>query len=505
MALRFLLVPDAGAARRVRRLIAERGARTGVVVGTWPELVEWARRSYLLPEVADDWDPVFAKALGKLKAAFWAESVKVAPVETAAAVGAALEAVLSASEPGGDSSQLKLDGLAERPRRHLADLLRLAEALGGRLPPELEAIRELLAAKREDALHTLRVERVDGVPALTRWQRALIEKLNRDAAVDADPSLLGVLSQVLADAGEPAPGALGVLQSSLYQPGDLKAPLDESVQWLGVRDFLQEAEVAAGMVQRLLAEEPELKAADIGLLLPDDFEYSVAVEDAFRLGGLALSGLPAERWRRDLGREAVFHFLYCRQKPAPAMALAVVLSSPLMPWSREAGAVLAQSVMDGDYELKAPKNASAEARAMLALLREGDTEASTLAAALKAFAGSLGAPEELAGHLVQARSAVEGLCAALAGATGDRVECAQAVGDAEAADLRGGAGLQSRGCHGLAGIAGAVAAGAAADRARVRAGSVSGGAPTECGVLGRGPCGHRPLHRAAGRDTGRGA
>ena len=85
------------------------------------------------------------------------------------------------------------------------------------------------------------------------------------------------------------------------------------------------------------------------------FEYAVAVEDAFRLGGLALSGLPVERWRRDLGREAVFHFLYCRQKPAPAMAIAVCLSSPLMPWSAESGAELAQTVMDGDYELKPPK------------------------------------------------------------------------------------------------------------------------------------------------------
>ena len=130
------------------------------------------------------------------------------------------------------------------------------------------------------------------------------------------------------------------------------------MQWLGVRDFLQEAEVAAGMVQWLLAEDSKLKPADIGLLLPDEFEYAVAVEDAFRLGGLALSGLPAERWRRDLGREAVFHFLYCRQKPAPAMALAVCLSSPLMPWSREQGAVLAQDVMNGDYDLEAPKTAS---------------------------------------------------------------------------------------------------------------------------------------------------
>ena len=47
-ALSFLLVPDASAARRVRRLMAEQGARSGVVVGTWPELVEWARRSYLV-------------------------------------------------------------------------------------------------------------------------------------------------------------------------------------------------------------------------------------------------------------------------------------------------------------------------------------------------------------------------------------------------------------------------------------------------------------------------
>ena len=206
-----------------------------------------------------------------------------------------------------------------------------------------------------DALRALRVIAVEGVPALTRWQRALIEKLNRDAGERTpDAALVGVLTQVLADDGAARRRARSACCSrSCIEPTADKAPLDESVQWLGVRDFLQEAEVAAGMVQRLLAEDPKLKPADIGLLLPDEFEYAVAVEDAFRLGGLALSGLPAERWRRDLGREAVFHFLYCRQKPAPAMALAVCLSSPLMPWSREQGAVLAQAVMDGDYELEA--------------------------------------------------------------------------------------------------------------------------------------------------------
>ena len=359
--LRFLLVPDASAARRVRRVIAERGACAGLVVGAWSELMEWARRAYLLPAPAEDWEHVFATALGELKDAFWADSFKVAPVETAAAVARALVALLSATDPVRGAEELRFEGLAERPRRHLADLERLVQTLNGRLPPELVAIRELLAAKREDALHTLRVEQIEGVPALTGWQKALVKKLNLDAGEPAPDEALA--SALTAAPGAPsASSSLRVLQSRLFGTSGAKAPLDGSVQWLGVRDFLQEAEVAAGMVQRLLAEEPELTPAEIGLLLPDEFEYAVAVEDAFRLGGLALSGLPAERWRRDLGREAVFHFLYCRQKPAPAMALAVCLSSPLMPWSREQGAELAQTVMDGDYDLE-PSRARTRMRA----------------------------------------------------------------------------------------------------------------------------------------------
>ena len=413
----LLLVPDAGAARRVRRLIAERGACSGVVVGAWPELIEWARRAYLLPAPAEDWEHVSANALGELKDAFWSESFQVAPVETAAAVERALVALLSATDPARDFAGLSSEGLAERSRRHIEDLVRLDKSLGERLPPELQAIRALLAAKCEDALHTLRVERVVGVPALTRWQKALVDKLNRDAG---GPALDEALGEILKDGLEPttteARGALGVLQSRLFGASAEKAPLDASVQWVGVRDFLQEAEVAAGMVQRLLAEEPELKPADIGLLLPDEFEYAVAVEDAFRLAGLALSGLPAERWRRDLGREAVFHFLYCRQKPAPAMALAVCLSSPLMPWSREVGAELAQTVMDGDYDLEAFEGADSEARAMLELLRDGDSEPASLSAALGRFGFLLDGGEELAAHLMQARAAIEQVRAMLEGA-----------------------------------------------------------------------------------------
>jgi len=420
--LLFLLVPDGSAARRVRRLVVEQGARSGVVVGSWPELMDWARRAYLVSIPDGQFEDRFRTALAALTDAFWSESLEVALVETGQAVLSALTEVLSATDPFGDIATVEIERLPERPRRHFADLRRLVLTLGRCLPDELVVIRDLLAADSGVVLQTLRVLHVEGVPALSRWQAAVVERLNRDAPAEAggavlDEVLLKVLGHVLGDgAARTASGTLGALQSRLFRPLERKAALDGSVQWLGVRDFLQEAEVAAGMAQTLLAEHRDLRPADIGILMPDAFEYAVALEDAFRLGGLALSGLPAERWRRDLGREAVFHFLYCRQKPAPAMAIAVCLSSPLMPWTAALGAVFAQTVMEGDYELEPPRDADRPTRAMLALLREGDSEPASLSAALRAFGDLLRAPDVLYGHLVQAQAAVEELCAALTGA-----------------------------------------------------------------------------------------
>lgn len=421
--LKFLLVPDSSAARRVRRLIAEQGAGSGVIVGSWPELLDWARRAYLLPVATDDWGDAFAVALGEVSDAFWSESLSVAPAETSATVASAWMDLLSATDPSRGFDDQALETLPERPRRHLGDLIRLTRVLAERLPPELGAIRDLLATEAANALYTLRVTHVVGVPALSRWQAALVDKLNADAGQNADAgaadeALENILKSVLVRAGDTgATGACGVLQARLYQPSATRAALDDSVQWVGVRDFLQEAEVAAGMVQTLLAEHADLKPAEIGLLVPDSFEYTVAVEDAFRLGGIALSGLPVERWHRDLGREAVFHFLYCRQKPAPAMALAVCLSSPLMPWSRATGATLAQAVMEGNYELRLPAGASQEARAMLDALRLGDSEPASLLQGLQGFVDLLAGGKALAGHVQQARAAVAQLRVLLTGAT----------------------------------------------------------------------------------------
>ncbi len=418
-ALKLLLVPDGSAARRLRRILAQRSARSGVVVGTWSELMEWACRAYLVPETTDDNDSGFRNALEELEAAFWTESLSVAPVETSEAVKSALIKIVSASDPTSDIEQTGLEGLPDRPRRHLDDLFRLARLLEGRWPQELSKMQSVLSADANDALHTIRVYRSEGNPRLTRWQTELVGKLNQDTdhfEERHDEALPRILDEVLGSefAGEPG-SSLRVLQERLFEAVTDKGEVDISVQWIGARDFLQEAEVAAGMVQTMLSETPDLEPADIGLLIPDSFEYATALEDACALGGIALSGLPAERWRRDLGREVVFHFLYCRHKPAPAMALAICLSSPLMPWSREEGAVLAQTVMDGDYRLRPLSSTSRDGRFMLDLLRDGDSEPASLAEALLDFVSVLRGGENLVGHIQQAKAAVEQLSDALEG------------------------------------------------------------------------------------------
>lgn len=418
--IQFVLVPDSSAARRFRRILATQSPCMGVVVGTWPELIEQARSAYLIPPPAGDWKAHFHSAMEQVPDAFWSNSFGIAPQEAAAEVEEALSLIVTATQPADElsSATLDFDQIPERPRKHVEDIVRLLIQLGGRLPDELLAIRQLIGTEHSAAIRTVSVCHIEGFPWLTRWQSALIDKLNADAENECDAGLVRLLESLLFD-NSPTTNRVGLqaLQQHLFEVPDDKVQPDASVQWLGVRDLLEEAEVAAGMAQQILAENTDLTPSDIGLLVPDAFEYSLAIHDAFTAAGLPLSGLPVDHWQRDLGREAIFHFLYCRQKPAPAMALAVCVSSPLMPWSKEQGAELAQTVMDGDYRLKPFPAATASDRQMLDLLREGDEAPSTLAAAIHAFVGLLEGSDQFEPHVFNAKSTAENLLAVLAEAT----------------------------------------------------------------------------------------
>ena len=415
--MHFILVPDGSAARRLRRMLATQAPCQGILVGTWPELIEQAKSAYLTSPQTGDWNNRFHSALEKLPDAFWSNSFEVSPEETAAEVEAALSLLVGATEAGSEIVIADSDQLPKRPRKHVQDIVRLLHELDGLLPDELLAIQQLLSTASNTAIRQLAVCRVEGFPSLTRWQVALIDKLNADAEIELDVKMMRLLESLLLDASPAPQTSLQTLQQHLFATPEEKPSLDTTVQWLGVRDFLAEAEVAAGMAQEMLAENPSLNPSDIGLLMPDSFGYSLAVNDAFSTAGLPLSGLPVDHWQRDLGREALFHFLYCRQKPSPAMALAVCLSSPLMPWSKEQGAELAQAVMDGDYRLRPFPTATQSDRQMLELLREGDENPETLLAAIQAFVGLLEGGELFESHVYHAKAKAEELCAALAGRT----------------------------------------------------------------------------------------
>ena len=412
----FLLVPDSGAARRLRRTLAEKTPCMGVQVGTWPELITQAKSAYLIAEELNDWNQIFHDALKNISDAFWSQSFAVAPNETAAEVETSLSLIVGATYLSleGEMTLGDFDQLPERPRKHINDIFRLVAELNGRLPKDLEDIQKLIKADRSNTIRNISVSHINGFPALSSWQAALIEKLNKDSDARPDKAIRTELESLCSkDIPDPLENSATFMQEYLFSELKEKMLLDESVQWVGVRDYLQEAEVAASMAQEILLKNPELSTSDIGLLLPDDFEYSLGVKDAFTKAGIPLSGLPVDHWQRDLGKAALFHFLYCRQKPSPAMALAVCLSSPLMPWSREQGAVLAQKVMDGNYGLRSFSAATQADKQMLDLLGQGDETPQSLVTALRSFVNLLDGGEKYDSHMRQARLLVEELCTAL--------------------------------------------------------------------------------------------
>lgn len=412
--MQFILVPDGSAARRLRRMLAAQSPCAAILVGSWPELIEQAKSAYLLSPQTRDWQTGFHTTLANLPDAFWSKSYEVSPEETASEVEAALCLLVSATEVRSDIVITDSDQLAERPRKHVRDIARLLHELDGLLPDELLAIQQLVSAAPDSAIRKITVCHIEGFPSLTRWQVALIDKLNADACTECDAEVMRLLGSLVAGSSPEVPQtSLRVMQRQLFASPGEKTPLDKSVQWLGVRDFMEEAEVAAGLAQQMLAEYPDLTPSDIGLLMPDTYEYSVAVFDAFSVAGLPLSGLPVDHWQRDLGREALFHFLYCRQKPSPAMALAACLSSPLMPWTKEQGAELAQKLMEGDYRLRPFPSATKSDRQMLDILREGDESPATLIAAIQTFVSLLEASGKFETHLYHAKVTAETLCAAL--------------------------------------------------------------------------------------------
>jgi RecB family exonuclease len=405
--------------------------------------VDQACKAYLLKPAETDWNDQRWEASRKLTDAFWSESLKADPDGSVAILDRELRRLLAALGPGRDLAPVGKSRLSDRGKRHLADLSQLHETMGRVLSDDLATIQSLLAADRTDAHRIVKVYRKIGFPTLSPWQEALLGKFVADAAGAGDPELEAILagSLIPGPAGK-TKSALRHLQENLFRTGPSKAALDDSVTCLGVRDSLEAAEIASGMIQRAIDDDSRLKTSEIGLLLPGDGSCEDAVREVFFRAGLPVSGLEGCPRLRNLGGEAVFLFLATRRRPAPVMALAALYSSPLMPWDAAIGNRLAMRIMNGKYRPEAPAEMPAEGRRMMDLLREEHEAPRSLAEALKTFGFLLNGSGPMARHAEEARAALGSLGEAIRRIKGKDVPWGELTSLVPQAPVPSGAGLE---------------------------------------------------------------
>lgn len=405
----FFLAPDGSSARRVRKQLAETAPGLYRMAGTWPELLAQAEACYLMPPVPDDWSPKLMPAASGLKDAFWSSSLKVASRETIAELDASLLRLLEATRSDPDWRTLLGNMPVEsRLYKRLADISQLMECIGG-LPEPIQRIANLVADS-EPPFRAIRVYYRKDTMDLNIWQIALLNKLEHDAPPpDADLQDLIATSLTPPTTLNPTLLAARNLFSEEVAPptGDV-----DGLRVIAVRDSLAEAEITAGFIQKAL--ENGCRLCDMGLLLPEDPLSLMAIENVFQRCGLPLSGFNRPIGRRDLGREIIRAFLLCLRKPAPIMAIATLLTSPLMPWSADEGQAMAQAVMRGDVLLKSNKIPST-ARRVMDLLDDGVTMPSDLSRALKRIIKLISPGDDLHDHLQRARETVDHLQDALTG------------------------------------------------------------------------------------------
>ncbi len=302
----------------------------------------------------------------------WAASFAVAPGETARAVERALRDLMLASgtlRPEAIDPS-RLDPSA-RAHHHLTALLDLWRRIGDVLPEDLAYLRPILEAEAGDAIDRLHVIHDPADPDLCAVERAVLDTLVRHHGAPDDLDALRAELIAARDRRHGRPGsALAHLQDTFLAQAAERRALDESVQVYGLRDAAAEADFAASLAQSWLDGAPDLAPADIGLLLPAGPHYVPFVREAFARAGLPLSGLPSEGERRDLAGECLLHFLTGLRQPAPAMALASLVRSPLMPWSAKDGRRLSDAVMEGAHDLAAVVRLTGPALAMARLLAD---------------------------------------------------------------------------------------------------------------------------------------
>ena len=324
------------------------------------------RETYLVPRTP----PADIAALIAGADSPWRGSFENAPLETVSAVSASLHHLMFATrrlEPS--EVDLRKFARGSRLQSHVDALLQLWLAVGDGLPADLQVIRHVIHSDGSDALEALPIIEIKPTDFSTTLDYELYSVLVRHHGIappDAQQQWRGYNERLFCGALEGS--SLSRAQRGFTQASEAPMPLDGSLSFWSVRDLAEEAELAAAMSQRLT--DQGVASEDIGILLPDDASYHEHLGRAFASAGIALSGISLSPPRRDIATETLLHFVLALNVPAPAMVLASLYVSPLMPWPSEIGAKLAREVMRGRYQPEFTKEFKGKAERVFRVLRD---------------------------------------------------------------------------------------------------------------------------------------
>lgn len=271
--------------------------------------------------IADNPDPV------------WADSLANAPIETIASVTAALEDLVFATP---DLRVPEVRRLPDsRAKRHLLALVGLWQALGDALPEGLAPVHHVINLPYGCFLSPAPVVEGSLDPQAPAAMAALYARLESEfGSVPAAPPYRSAA----------AGSRLHALQAGVSSPQIETGPIDNSLAFHGLRDLAACADFAAAHARALI--DAGTPAREIAVLTGSS-PHQIA--RAFAAQGVPLSGLPAGLPKRDVVGETALHLALAKRPPTPAMALASLVLSPLMPWSAQTGRNLAESLMGGDF------------------------------------------------------------------------------------------------------------------------------------------------------------
>lgn len=291
-----------------------------------------------LAPLPNSWE--LAKIIHGYDEPVWATSLSNSPVETISAITSALDDLILSTP---DLLRPPLpDPCTNRGDRHLTALIELWARMGDALPDGLSAVRHILLLPEGRFLSKLPVVEGSLDACAPASLAALYERLRFEFG-----SVPSTATKLTAAEGT----RLYACQAGLLV-SDLKTgSADYSMSFYGLRDGSACADFAAARARSLI--EGGVKAQDIAVLTAGDLNH---ISRAFAAQGVPLSGLPENLPERDLLGELALQLLLAKRPPTPAMVLASIALSPLLPWSAQTGRDLAESVMSGDFrgEVLAP-------------------------------------------------------------------------------------------------------------------------------------------------------